>query len=128
MRLRSLDADDARAYLEELRLRLLFVRIQAGRVNLRWWVPTWAIEEPIRFLLRLLPLLRALAPAASRRVLARISLPVGGEDLPTSASLWTTFDALFSEHDRDLLALPHDVPFVDVQTDDVRVYIGQTRI
>lgn len=134
MRFRTLDADDTRSYLNELRPRFLFVRIQAGRVNLRWWVPAWAFEEPIRFLLRLIPIGRYAAPAVTARLLSNARIQAGdvssfaGGGSSGSPDLWTSIDALFSEADRDLFALPDDVPFVDVRTDDVRVYIGQTRI
>ena len=129
MRLRPLDAEDVQAYLNELRPRFFALRIRADRVNLRWWVPTWAIEEPLRFLLRLLPIVRATAPATTRRLLARLRMPQAG---PAEAhgrnDLWNAIDQLFSEADRDLLALPGDVPFVDLETEDVRVYVGQTRL
>lgn len=134
MRFRTLDAEDTRAYLNELRPRFLFLRVQAGRVNIRWWVPAWAFEEPIRFLLRLLPIARYAAPATTARLLSRARVPLrdvsslAGSGLSASSDLWTSIDALFSEADRDLFAMPDDVPFVDVQTDEVRVYVGQTRI
>ena len=129
MRLRPLDAEGTRAYLNELRPRLLAVRIRADKVNLRWWVPAWAIEESIRFVLRLAPIALAIAPGAVRRLLGRTQ--VGGAYLSAAArpaDLWDAIDELFSEADRDLLALPDDVPFIDVTTDDVRVYIGTVRI
>ena len=130
MRFRSLDADGVNAYWNELRLRLLAVRIDAGRVRLRWWVPAWAIEEPLRFLLRLVPIATALAPGATRRLLERTGIGTR-IDLPAadrSDAVWRALDDLFSEADRDLLAMPGDVPFVDVTTNDVRVYVGQARL
>lgn len=129
MRLRTLDADGMQAYLNELRPRLFTLRIRADKVNLRWWVPTWAIEEPLRFFLRLLPIVRAAAPATTRRMLERLRLPHAGTTTDDERpELWNAIDELFSEADRDLLALPGDVPFVDLETNDVRVFIGQTRL
>jgi len=132
MRLRRLDADGVRAYLDELRLRLLIVRIEAGRVRLRWAVPTWAIEEPLRFLLRLIPVALAIAPGATRRLVDRVGAARMVDPAPDGAArsgdLWRAVDRLFSEADRDLLRLPADLPFVDVETKDVRVLIGQTRL
>lgn len=132
MRLRSLDADGVRAYLDELRPRLLIVRIDAGRVRLRWALPSWAIEEPLRFLLRLIPIATAIAPGLTRRLTVRIGV-AGSLDASThgpsrSSDLWRSVDRLFSEADRDLLRLPADLPFVDVETKDVHVLVGQTRL
>lgn len=129
MRLRTLDAEDVRAYLNELRPRFFVLRIRADRLNLRWWLPTWAIEEPLRVFLRLLGIVHAAAPATTRRLLARLRMahPPSAE-AHDRGDLWNAIDQLFSEADRDLLALPGDVPFVDLETDDARVFIGQTRL
>lgn len=129
MRLRTLDADGTRAYLNEIRPRMLAIHIRAEKIHIRWWMPAWAIEEPLRFLLRLLPIVRGAAPAATKRLLMRMRIAVDADAVDTDTSdLWRAIDELFSEADRDLLALPDDVPFVDVTTDEVRVYVGQVRI
>jgi hypothetical protein len=132
VRLRSLDADGVRAYLDELRPRLLTLRLDTGRVRLRWAVPAWAIEEPLRFLLRTLAIAMAAAPGVTRRVLERTGADraVAPRDPAAmdAVDLWHAVDRLFSEADRDLLRLPADLPFVDVETKDVRVHVGQTRL
>jgi len=132
MRLRSLDADGVRAYLDELRPRLLTVRVDTGRIRLRWAVPAWAIEEPLRFLLRTLGIAMAVAPGLTRRLIDRTGAGRAVAPRPPAAAkpddLWHAVDRLFSEADRDLLKLPADLPFVDVETTDVRVYVGQARL
>lgn len=130
MRFRSFAADGLAAYLNELRPRMLAVHLDTDRVRLHWWVPTWAIEEPLRFLMRLAPIAVTIAPDATRRLLQRTGL---GDRFARAADgtrgdLWRALDDLFSESDRDLLALPDDLPFVDVRTRDVHVYVGQTRL
>jgi hypothetical protein len=132
MRLRSLDAEGVRAYLDELRPRLVTLRVDTGRVRLRWAVPAWAIEEPLRFLLRSLGIALAVAPGVTRRLLERSgagrAVAPGGPTATNPDDLWHAVDRLFSEADRDLLKLPADLPFVDVETNDVRVHVGQTRL
>ena len=130
MRLRPLDAGGFQAYLDELPPRLLTLRVDAGTVRLRWWLPMWAIEEPLRFALRLYGLIGPLLPrhvrdalARDPRVPARLLARAGAQD-----TLFTAIDAWFSENDRDLLDLPDDVPFVDVDTGGARVRLQQSRL
>ncbi len=130
MRLRPLDAAGVQAYLDEIPPRLLTLRIDAGRLRLRWWLPMWAIEEPLRFALRLYRLIGPLLPRTVRdalardpRVPARLLARAGARD-----SLFAAIDAWFSENDRDLLAMPDDVPFVDIDAGGTRVRLQQTRL
>ena len=147
MRLRPLDKDDRDAYLREILPRLLTVRLKAGRVDLRWLVPSWALEEPLRFLLRVASLAGAVAPERARWLAAAVRLPLGARWTPppshaatsrtgtsrtgTSrtgpARWWPAADAFFSEADRDLLALPDGVPLVDVQAGDARIVVAEIR-
>jgi hypothetical protein len=124
VQLRALDAAGRRAYLDELRPRFLTLRVEAGRLRFAWALPCWALEEPLRFLLRLAPLAYALAPRGARAWLDRADV-AGRLDLEPDA--WRAADQLFSERDRDLLALPADLPLVEVATADARIVIAQAR-
>ena len=129
MRLRPLDRDDRDAYLREIRPRLLTLRLKAGRLDLRWLVPSWAVEEPIRFLLRATSLAIAVAPERARWLAAAAgsaARPAPGDATP-SARWWRAADAFFSEADRDLLALPDGVPLVDVRAADARIVVAEMR-
>jgi hypothetical protein len=137
VRLRPLDDADLRAYLQELRPRFLTLRIRAGRVRFGWLVPSWALEEPLRFGLRIGALALACAPDALGRALdrlgvdvARIGGPVGaaaGADRGATPRWWPALDELFSERGRDLLALPDGVPLLDVAAGDAHIVIAEAR-
>lgn len=141
MRLRPLDREDRDAYLREIRPRLLTLRLTAGRVDLRWFVPSWAFEEPLRFLLRVARLGFALAPERLHSLAAAVRRTRGGRDAPTDRTpsdgtptdrtdprtWWPMLDAFFSEDDRDLLELPGGVPLVDVQAASARVVVSEIR-
>jgi hypothetical protein len=125
LRLRRLDAPGMRAYARELRPRFLVLRIRAEGVNLRWAVPSWAIEEPLRFALRLMPLLPGLArylPSRAAEPLRRFAAPAGGR------RTLELLDEFFSERSRDLIALPPGEPFLSVETDDVHLEIKQATL
>lgn len=135
MQLRPLDREGLDAYLDEIRPRFLTLHVDAGRVSFRWLVPSWAVEEPLRFALRAFALAFALAPGAMH-ALSRRAGRTGAHApflVPTRADLahpvgwWDAFDQLFSEADRDLLALPDRLALVEVETGEVRVRIAETR-
>lgn len=125
MRLRPLDKDDRDAYLREIRPRLLTVKLVAGSVDLRWLVPSWALEEPLRFLLRVASLAIAVAPERARWLAGAVRHAPVPRTGP--AGWWPAVDAFFSEADRDLLALPEGVPLVDVQAADTRIVVAEIR-
>lgn len=141
MRLRPLDDADLRAYLHELRPRFLTLRVRAGRVRFGWLVPSWALEEPLRFALRIAQLALALAPDALRRALDRVGVdadlaggpggtpggPASGAGRGAPPRWWPAFDELFSERGRDLLALPDGVPLLDVAAGDAHIVIAEAR-
>lgn len=151
MHLRSFGRDDRAAYLREIRPRLLTLRLKAGRVDLRWFVPSWAFEEPLRFLLRVAHVGVALAPERFRSLAAKVRLPLGASDTPTHrtqthrtqvhrtqtdptpidrtdpAHWWPLLDAFFSEADRDMLSLPSGVPLLDVQAANARIVVAEIR-
>lgn len=132
MTLRPLDRDGRRAYLEELRPRFLSLGIRSGHVNLRWWVPMWAVEEPLRFALRALPLVRRVAPWPSRRPPRRAASWPGtasGSSAGVEAESWfEQIDAWFSEGHRDLLAMPAGRPLLDITTPTATIVIQEVRV
>lgn len=127
--IRPLDPAGLRAYVWELRPRVLVLSVRARGARFGWALPSWAFEEPLRCLLRLAPVLAALAPSTVRRGLGRlgIGVPFGGDD-PASRGWWETLDGLFSEEHRDLLALPPDTPLLDIDTRDVRIVVREIRL
>lgn len=42
-------------YLEDVRPRLVLLRLRIDRVDVRWGVPLWALEESLRFVVLTLP-------------------------------------------------------------------------
>ena len=75
--LRRLDGPGRRAYLEDLRPRVLVVRIRAGKVRLLWAVPMAPFEGLLAFALGLALLAPTLAPVLPRRVRASLERPDG---------------------------------------------------
>lgn len=125
LRLRRLDPPGLRAYAEELRPRFLVLRVHAKGVNLRWAVPNWAIEEPVRFAVRLMPLLPVIArylPARAAEPLRRLAAPRGRR------RTLELLDEFFSERHRDLFTLPPGEAFVSVETDDVHLEVKQVAL
>ena len=125
VKLRRLDRPGVRAYLDELRPRFLVLRVRAKGVSFRWAVPNWAIEEVVRFALRLAPLAVQAAPHlpdSIGRPLRRFS--AAAERRRTLALV----DAFFSEEHRDLFTLPPGVPLVSVETEDVTFEITQSAL
>ena len=121
MRLRRLDQEGFAAYVRELMPRFLLLRVRAKGVSFRWAVPSWALEELMRFGLRLLPLAPRMArylPDKARRTVRQYTAGAG-DGRSTLAHL----DQFFSERHRDLLVLPPGEPFVSIDTDDVSIEI-----
>lgn len=108
VRLRPLHERGLRARAEALRPRFLVVRIRAKGIHLRWAIPAWAVEEVLRFALRIAPLLPLWR--GSRR-LAR----------PRDGTLLQTLDGFFGE--RKLLTLPPGEPYVSIETSDALIEI-----
>ena len=123
--LRRLDAPGIRAYLDELRPRFLVLRVRARGVSFRWAVPNWAIEEVVRFALRLAPLVVQLAPHLPDRIGRPLRRVSGFGDRRRTLAL---VDAFFSEEHRDLFILPPRVPLVSVETEDVTFEIMQSAL
>lgn len=125
VRLRSLDRAGRRAYLAELIPRFLVLKIRAKGVHLRWAVPSWALEEILRFALRVAPLVPAIVrilPEKAARSVRRFAPSNAGRNA------WAVLDAFFSEEHRDLLVLPPGEPLVAIEASDVHIRIEQTAL
>ena len=119
-------------YLDDLKPRFVLVRIEAGRVRLRWGVPLWPFEETLRFGLLLLPWLAwawQWAPRAWREELARPERRARFVLEPPVRPPWTALEALLDGHGEGLLRLPSGEPFVQIEASDreegVRIEIKQ---
>lgn len=121
-----------RGYWDDVRPRLLWLRIDADKVRLRWAVPVWALEESLRAVLlvgpwalwvaRHLPLpLRWKTRREFRRGRFHLDLDLSG---PPGPAPWTAGRALLEGAGEGMLRLPTGVPFVHVEAGrDVRIEI-----
>lgn len=119
IKLRCLDKEGLRSYLDDLRPRLLTLRLRVKGLHLRWAIPLWAVEEIVLFALKLAPLLPVLArytPGYARR---NPSPDFGEFDIAGFLI------GLLSEEGRNTLRLPPDRAFVVVETRDALIEIGQ---
>jgi len=116
MRLRPLDADGVRRYVDELRPRFVLVRVRADRVRFDWAVPLSPFEEILTFVLGAAMLLPWLAPMMPERARAALPALTTGAGKPTpSHDLIEHFDALAGGALRDLLRIPNGEPYVSVR-------------
>lgn len=136
--LRRFDEAGRRAYFDEVRPRIVVLRVHTAGANIVWGVPLWAAEEVAAFLLGAAALLKAglpLAPRAWRRRLstgvtvAGRELRFGSEEPSESAAaslleVCRTIDSLAGGSLRDLLRLPSGEPYVRVRTGDTHVEIA----
>ncbi len=97
--------------------------------RIRWAMPLWAIEQILTFALRMAPLAAPLAAAAAERVAPSRAPKVrrAMEKLGARRGATPWLDTLRAMIDapEDLLALPDGLPYVSVETDDVRLVIGR---
>lgn len=119
-------------YLDDVRPRLLWLRLEADKVRIRWGVPVWALEESLRALLLLGPWVlwiarhlpiktRAKASGEWGRGRFRLDLDLSGEPGPAP---WHTAVALLEGAGEGMLRLPSGEPFVHVEAGDgVRIQI-----
>ncbi len=119
-------------FWDDVRPRLLWLRLDADRVRLRWAAPVWALEESLRALVlvgpwflwiaRHLPLpLRTKASGRFRRGRFHLDLDLAGEPGPPP---WHTARALLEGAGDGMLRLPAGVPFVHIEAGrDVRIEI-----
>ncbi len=113
-------------YLDDVRPRLLWLRLEADKVRIRWGVPVWALEESLRALLLLGPWAlwiarhlptkaRAKASGEFKRGRFRLDLDLSGEPGPAP---WHTAIALLEGAGEGMLRLPSGEPFVHVEAGD----------
>ena len=119
-------------YWDDARPQLLWLRLEAGKVRIRWGVPVWALEESLRavFLLgpwvlwfaRHLPIKpRSRAVGEFRRGRLRLALDLSGEPGPAP---WHTVRALLEGTGEGMLRLPSGEPFVHIEAGrDVNIRI-----
>lgn len=132
-RFRTFGGGGLARYLGELRPRFIVVRIDARGLRLRWAVPAWALEEAIRFAIRMAPIARRLSPTVARYLPPRWreratrldrSMRPRAEGRPLGrAGALRAVDALFSEEHRDILVLPKGEPLVELESGTVRIAV-----
>jgi hypothetical protein len=122
-------------YWADVRPRLLWLRLDADRVRIRWGVPVWALEESLRALLLLGPwvlwFVRHLplkARGERRREFARgrfrLRLDLTGDPGPAP---WHTARALLEGDGEGMLQLPPGESFIHIQAgDEVNIQIVST--
>jgi hypothetical protein len=116
----------------DARPRLLWLRIDAERVRIRWGMPVWALEESLRALFLLGPWFLWFArhlPMRLRRNLSgrvrgarfRLQIDLSGEPGPPP---WEAGRALLEGAGEDMLRLPPGEPYVHIEAGrDVRIEI-----
>ncbi len=119
-------------YWGDVRPRLLWLRLEADKVRIRWGVPVWALEETLRavlligpwvlWTLRHLPIkARTRASGEFRRGRFRLDLDLSGKPGPAP---WHTALALLEGAGEGMLLLPPGEPFVHIEAGDgVRIQI-----
>jgi hypothetical protein len=123
LRLRRLDSRGLAEFADELRPRFVTLRLQTPKINVRWGMPLWAVEEILGFAVRLVLLapyaLPFLSETTRRRLADKAVLPEAQQ-----APL-LLLDELFSNRGRELLKLPPGEVFVSIQTAGTTIEIGQ---
>lgn len=138
LQLRRLDEAGRRAYLDDVRPRIVVLRLRADKVNLAWGMPLWAAEEIVAFLLGAAALMKAglpLAPHAWRARLGagvtiagrRVAFESTDEQGAAGAALlelFRTVDSLAGGSLRDVLRIPPGESYVKVKTSDTHIEIA----
>lgn len=120
-------------YLEDVRPRLVLLRLRIDRVDVRWGVPLWALEESLRFVVLTLPWLfygaRRL-PARWRGPLVRSKRMARWSTERSQRPPWHALVALLEGYGDGMLRLERGEPFVLVEAgaDGRRVLIEITQI
>jgi hypothetical protein len=112
----------ARAW-EDARPRLLWLRLDADRVRIRWGMPLWALEESLRAVFLLGPWLLWFArhlPVSRRRDTSdrarrggfRLAIDLSGDPGPPP---WEAGRALLEGAGEGMLRLPSGEPYVRIE-------------
>jgi hypothetical protein len=105
-------------YWDDVRPRIVLVRVRSGRFDLRWGMPLWALEESLRFALLALPWLsygRRRLGAGRERQPTRSSRSARSPGEAPSRPPWGTLLALLEGQGEGLLRLGRGEPFVLVE-------------
>jgi hypothetical protein len=119
-------------YWQDVRPRLVLVRIKVERIDIRWGVPLWALEESLRFVLLTLPWVAygwRWLPPRWRSELARPERRARIAIEPTTTPPWSSFVALLEGYGDGMLRLESGEPFVSVEAGDggKRVFVEITQ-
>lgn len=120
-------------YWDDVRPRIVLLRVRVERVSIRWATPLWAFEETLRFLLLLLPWIGYAwrwLPRRWRDELARDDRRARFVIEPPAAVPWHALEALLDGHGEGLLRLPSGEPFVlvDVGSGSTHVHVEVTQV
>ena len=126
------DPDFWVAAWDDLRPRFVLLRLEVGRIRLRWGSPLWPFEETLRFGLLALPWVAYAwqwMPRAWRDELARPGRRARFVIEPPVGPPWSALEALLDGHGEGMLRLPSGEPFVQIDVIDraerVRIEITQ---
>lgn len=137
--LRKLDGPGRRAYLDEVRPRMLVVRVRAQRLRFAWLVPLWPFEQLIAFALGMALIAGAVWPAWARRwgraeadapgpwaqvgEAAALAGVVPAEGRSRLAALAQSLSAIAAGRLGDQLRLPPGVPYLRVRSEAATIDI-----
>lgn len=126
--LRRLDAPGRRAYLDELRPRLVVVRVRARGRHIVWAVPLWPFEQLLALVLGLALLAPSALQLLPERARSRLRGVVGesvGDGVASMlghaepGTLLESLSLIAAGGLGDALRLPPGEPYLSVRTPDV---------
>lgn len=115
-----------RAYVRDVRPRMMLLQVRAERIHVRWGVPVWALEETLRAVLLVGPWALWVARCAPKSWRTGWHGAVGSVafDLRGAAGTppWPALRALL-EQQGGWLDLPDGEPFVQIEANDALIVI-----
>lgn len=137
--LRKLDGPGRRAYLDDVRPRMVVVRVRAQRVRFAWLVPLWPFEHLVAFAVGTALIARALWPASVRRPsgaearapglwaqvgeVAELAGTGPADGRTRLAALAQSLSAIAAGGLGDQLRLPPGVPYLRVRSEEATIDI-----